>query len=251
MKFEDVAAQAEQETINAQRAANGGVSFVEHQAASWSEIRRFFDDSKMFSDKLETPNGPGSTVALTQNVRDWLPDLLKRYEIETMLDAPCGDLNWLWLIDLGDVEYTGWDCEPTLIEKCRERVAHREYLASPELVNMTFERVNLLTVPGIPKFDLILSRDFLAHLPDEAVTVVIDKFRASGSRFLLTSHYPDSKNDFVYEPEQWSWFGYAERSINFQKPPFDLGEKLDAVQEQEGPAGNISEAHELALFRLN
>jgi hypothetical protein len=239
--FEDEAAKAEQATIKAQRQSNAGVSFIEHQVNSWTEIRQFFDDSKMFSDNLETPNGPGSTVALTQNVREWLPEMFQRYRIETMLDAPCGDLNWLHLVDLGEIEYLGWDCEPTLIDMARSH-------AKP---NMFFERVNLLTVPHIPYFDLILSRDFLAHLPNEPISVMLQKFKDSGSRYLLTSHYPGADNVFDYQPETWSWFGYAERAVNFCKPPFDLGGKLDSVQEQEGPAGNISEPHELALFRLN
>jgi hypothetical protein len=51
----------------------------------------------------ESGSGTGSEVAVTAPVRDALPELLRRLGIKTMLDAPCGDWNWMRLVELPDV----------------------------------------------------------------------------------------------------------------------------------------------------
>jgi hypothetical protein len=214
-----------------------GDSFDEAQANAWRQVKELHDAERLSSP--ETPNGPGSTLALTERLRPWLAGLLRLYGIRTMLDAPCGDLTWMQFIDLEWVEYTGWDLVPELIERCRRR--------APE---SSFDCVNLLTVSVVPCVDLILCRDFLAHLPNEPAQRVLNKFKASGSRYLLASHYPGTDNDFDYKPAAAS-FGYAERPINLEAAPFSLGDKLAACTETLGPTGVISQPHELALFQLS
>lgn len=219
------------------------VEFDEYQPRAWEEVNELFEVSRLV--ESETPNGPGSTTLLTEGIRAWLPEVFKGYGVQTVLDAPCGDWNWMRLVDLNGINYIGWDAVAALVEKCARRV-----IDDCTHANAAFEVVNLLTVPQVPQVDLILSRDFLAHLPNEAVLKVLEKFKASGSRYLLTSHYPDADNDFVYNPQDFHWIGYAERPINLEKEPFNLGQKLEACPEQAGPAGVIAQRHELALFEL-
>src|ERR1700759_5255204 len=45
--------------------------------------------------KGESASGPGSSLAYTHNLRTQLPDLLARFSIRTIYDAPCGDFNWM------------------------------------------------------------------------------------------------------------------------------------------------------------
>ena len=237
------------ETATSQRRVlrpSGLVGFDEYQPRAWAEVKDLFDVSRLSAP--ETPNGPGSTVALTEGIRGWLPGLFERYGIKSMLDAPCGDWNWLRLVDLGRIDYLGWDCLPALVEQCSQRVADGDCVGTP---NAVFECVNLLTVPEVPQVDLILSRDFLAHLPNQPAQRVLDKFKASGSRYLLTSHYPHADNRFVYDPKDFAWIGYAERAINLEALPFSLGAPLEAYPEMPGPHGVISQPHELALFDLS
>lgn len=223
----------------------GLVGFDEYQPRAWAEVKDLFDVSRLSTP--ETPNGPGSTILLTMGIRSWLPGLFERHGIRSMLDAPCGDWNWMRLVDLGHIDYTGWDVVPQLVEQCCRRVIEGDCV-SP---SAAFECVNLLTVPKVPCVDLILSRDFLAHLPNEPAERVVEKFKESGSRYLLTSNYPDTENDFVYKPEDYAWIGYAERPINLERPPFSLGAPVESFPEVPGPHGVISEPHVLALFELN
>jgi hypothetical protein len=117
--------------------------------------------------------------------------------------------------------------------------------------NVMFDCVNILsTLNAVPKVDLILARQVLIHFPNEHAAAVLDKFRASGSRYLLTSHWPAITENTEYEPEGFAWRGYQERPLNMEREPFNLPPSLDALVEPPGPSGVLRDAHELALFDL-
>ena len=67
----------------------------------------------------ESRSGRGSTLARTAVIRDALPALLGELGARSMLDAACGDFNWMSRIDLGGVSYVGVDVVPRLIERNR------------------------------------------------------------------------------------------------------------------------------------
>lgn len=46
-----------------------------------------------------------------------------------MLDAPCGDFNWMRFVDLGKTHYIGCDIVPEVIETNGMRYADREFHA--------------------------------------------------------------------------------------------------------------------------
>jgi hypothetical protein len=43
----------------------------------------------------ESISGPGSTLEYTANLRAKLPELCERLGVRPLLDAPCGDFNWV------------------------------------------------------------------------------------------------------------------------------------------------------------
>ncbi len=108
---------------------------------------------------------------------------------------------------------------------------------------------NLLTRPKFPKVDLILCRDFLSHLITPYITVMVDKFIASGSTYLLASNYPGASNDFDYQPDAYPWLGYLERPHDLTAQPFNL-HRIDGIPEESPPGGILSHEHELTLFQL-
>jgi SAM-dependent methyltransferase len=218
------------------------MSFAEDNAKAWSEITELHKSRPAEFGTIETANGPGATLAQTEDLRQILPELLKRYGIKTMLDVGCGDWNWMSHVDLTDVEgYIGWDVEPSMI------AADQEHFG--DAPNVTFECQSLLTAEQLPQVDLILARHVLIHFPNDEIAAVLDKMRASGAKYLLTSHWPDESNE-DYEPEGFAWRGYMERALNMEAPPFKLGPRIETIHEPAADAGVLMEEHELALFEL-
>ncbi|AIM49894.1 methyltransferase [Mycobacterium phage Ariel] len=203
------------------------MSFIDEQAAAWSEIRERFSVN-------ETPNGPGSFLKHTEHVRAELPDLLAKYGIASMLDVPCGTWNWLRHVELPEnLTYTGWDIEEEFVVSNQAEFGHR------------FECVNVLTVDRVPTVDLILCRDFLIHLPNEAALEVLEKFRASGSRYLLSTTHPRFVNDRPCPPEGHDDRpGYWCHPINLEAEPFNLTGRTAAIKESD-------QKRELVLFDLH
>src|SRR5688572_25453055 len=101
----------------------------------------------------ESVSGRGSTLARTQVIKSYLPLLLQELHAETLLDAACGDFNWMRYTDLGPVRYVGVDVVPDLIERNR-----RLY----EDNRRTFAALDIAKDP-LPHADVILCRDCLIH----------------------------------------------------------------------------------------
>lgn len=221
----------------------GEFDFVKEQANAWSEVV-----SMMLEDPRNTVlngsvNGPGSSLEFTGPVREELPKLLRAYSVEHMLDAPCGDMTWMRHTDLSMLHsYIGMDVEPRLIESNKVNFgADKRFL---------FICANLLTRKRFPQVDLILCRDFLQHLTNEYISVTLERFRASGSTYLLATNYPGSSNRFEYRPNSFTWLGYIERPHDLTQEPFNL-EQLDLIEEAPTRTGIISRKHELGLFKLS
>ncbi|ELR24408.1 uncharacterized protein ACA1_056300 [Acanthamoeba castellanii str. Neff] len=68
-------------------------------------------------------------------------------------------------------------------------------------------------------WDLIFSREFLQHIPHEAVKRVLHNFNKTGSKYLLLTHDPSRAINKDIE------FGGYE-PINMRVPPFNLGPPL-------------------------
>jgi SAM-dependent methyltransferase len=217
------------------------VSFAEDNARAWSEITDLHRTRPQDFGTVETANGPGATLAQTEALRELLPVIFARYGVKTVLDVGCGDWNWMSHVDLDGIDYTGWDVEESMIAADSEQFVGRN--------NARFAVQSLLTAESIPKVDLILARHVLIHFPNDEIVKVLDKMRASGAKYLLTSHWPGGSNE-DYEPEGFAWRGYMERALNMEAPPFNLPARVEAIHEPAADAGVLMTEHELALYEL-
>jgi hypothetical protein len=150
-------------------------------------------------------SGPGSEDHETEEIRALLPDLIRRWRIKLLLDAPCGDFAWMRLVDLGECRYIGADIVEPLI------VANRATHAGQ---NREFIYANL-TRDSLPRADLILCRDCLIHLSFKDAKAVLANFRASGSTYLLATTNPT-----VEENTPIITGGF--RNLNLCLQPFNL-----------------------------
>ena len=175
----------------------------------------------------ESVSGRGSTLGRTAVIRGALPALLESVGARTLLDAPCGDFNWMRHVGLGDIKYTGADIVPELVERNRRlyKTENRDFVVAD------------LTRDPLPQADVILCRDCLIHLSFKHMHAAIANFKRSNSRLLLTTTYPDCPANRDIETGWW-------RTVNLQSSPFNFPEPLRLVVE-DAEAGKC-----LGLWRL-
>lgn len=131
----------------------------------------------------ESASGNGSTIAYTRQLREKLPDLFSRFSIRSIFDAPCGDFNWISLVQKETgLEYIGGDIVLPLIE------SHNRKHAGDKV---RFIHLDLTRQP-FPKADLMICRDCLFHLSFEDTAAVLRNFVASGIPYLLTTTHANS-----------------------------------------------------------
>ena len=187
--------------------------------------QRIYERNK--KNKMESVSGTGSTLQVTKNFRDWLEKLIKEYDIKSILDVPCGDWNWMQHVDLSGIHYLGCDIVPEMIETNLRQYAH--YTDEQESVD--FVRTDIIDETNLEYHDLIICRDFLFHLTLEQASKVLDNFKKSGTKYLISTSFDiQSNNDFSKDEKElgWSW-----RPINLHQEPFNLGKEIDSILEPE------------------
>ena len=163
----------------------------------------------------ESVSGPGSSLKSTAKLRRELPKLLREIGARTLLDAPCGDFNWMKETHLGVEHYIGVDVVPDLIARNQELYGNdqTEFL----LLDLTRDK--------LPRVDVILCRDCLIHFSYRHITAAIDNFKRSGSTYLLTNSYP---RWLCNEDIPTGDF----RPINVREPPFNFPRPLKHIREK-------------------
>ena len=70
-------------------------------------------------DSIESLSGPGSQLKYTVNVLSIFKNIIEANNISSILDLPCGDLNWMsdFIIDNPHLSYLGCDIVDDLIQK--------------------------------------------------------------------------------------------------------------------------------------
>lgn len=181
----------------------------------------------------ESLSGAASTLRETANLRAALPGLLRAEGVERLLDVPCGDFHWMREVELGGVEYVGADIVPAIVERNAALYAG---------AGRRFLRLDA-TRDALPAADLILCRDLFIHLSLGDIAAVLDNFRASGARLLLTNHFADRREN----PDILSG---DFRAVNLCAPPFGLPAPARIIGEDSVLAGGEFRDRAMALWRL-
>lgn len=129
-------------------------------------------------DNAESRSGSGSTLQYTENLRRHLPHIFAQFGIRSILDAPCGDFNWMrHVLAAHPLPYTGVDIVGPLIE-ANSREFGTEQLRFAQLD---------ITRETLPTADLMVCRDCLFHLSFDEVRAVVRNFLDSNIPYLLTT----------------------------------------------------------------
>ena len=178
-----------------------------------STFAPFYSENRWGDD--ESVSGPGSSLTRTAKLRRELPDLLQDIGARTLLDAPCGDFNWMKDTRLGVEQYIGVDIIPDLITRNQELYGNDE--TQFLLLDLTRDR--------LPRADVILCRDCLIHFSYRHIAAAIKNFKRSGSTYLLTNTYPAwSKNENIRTGDF--------RPLNLTLPPLNFPSPLKQIQEK-------------------
>lgn len=180
----------------------------------------------------DSVSGAAATLAETASLRDALPRLVGERSIGSVLDIPCGDFHWMQHVAI-DVDYTGADIVRDIVLENEKRHGGRR------------RRFVVLdaTRDALPRVDLILCRDLLIHLSTHDCRAALANFAASGSGFLLTSHFENRTSN----PEIVSG---DFRPINLCRPPFNFPEPLEIINERSALDGDAFSDRSMALWRL-
>jgi len=87
-----------------------------HQREDMAAIFTPFYTANAWGD-AESVSGPGSNFERTARLRQALPSLLTKLQVSSLLDAPCGDFNWMKYLDFPLQRYVGADVVSHLITK--------------------------------------------------------------------------------------------------------------------------------------
>ena len=167
----------------------------------------------------ESRSGEGSTLKRTTAIRRELSPLLEQYKIKSVLDAPCGDFNWMKEVDLSCLDYyIGVDIVEALIKTNMERYgSSKRHFFVLDIVNQP-----------LPQVDLIVCRDCMQHLIEQDVKKLIANIKRSGSKYLLANTYTTSQEnvdiDNIYATTRLAY-------RNLLIPPFSLPTPLLTIEE--------------------
>lgn len=163
---------------------------------------------------VNTRSGKGSSLSRTIEIRKKLPHLIKALNIKSLLDVPCGDFYWMDAIELCLESYVGGDIVPELIEK-----NNRKFAGS----GRSFTHLDLLS-DELPSADAILCRECLVHFSFADIRKAIDGIKSSGSRLLLTTHFPEvTHNKNILTGKH--------RPLNFECEPFCWPKPMTHIRE--------------------
>ncbi|MDR3550953.1 MAG: DUF6492 family protein [Candidatus Babeliales bacterium] len=156
----------------------------------------------------ESISGGGSNLATTVALRTELPKILSMLHVKSLLDAPCGDFNWMKSLELDVEEYIGVDIVQALIQENARKYGDGQ---------KTFICRNLIT-DSLPQVDFILCKDCLAHLSFEDALAVIRNFKASGSKYLFVTTNLGPRDNQNIKTGQTSPYNLELSPFNFPKP---------------------------------
>ena len=158
----------------------------------------------------ESISGTGSNLYQTAQIREYIIMLIKKYNITSVFDVPCGDFNWFKHIVQHIPRYIGADIVPELIEQNKKQYNH------------TFLHLDI-TKDVLPATELIFCRDLLVHLSYKSIVQALQNIKRSNAKYLLMTTFVNRQ--FKDIPDG-GW-----RPISFFNAPFLFPKPLAIISE--------------------
>ena len=159
-------------------------------------------------------SGQGSDLSQTKSIRENLPKIFDNYKIQSMLDLPCGDFNWMENISLNLSSYIGGDIVEEIVN-----INNRNY--SNDI--RSFVKLDITKDP-LPQVDLIFCRDCFVHLSNEDILKAIKNIKKSKAKFLMTTTFTACKLNEDIISGDWRILNLLKKPFNFPKASLILNE---------------------------
>jgi 2-polyprenyl-3-methyl-5-hydroxy-6-metoxy-1,4-benzoquinol methylase len=163
----------------------------------------------------ESVSGVGSSLLNTKTIVKKLPLLFKKYQIKSILDAPCGDFNWMQHVNKSGINYIGGDIVQELVDLNNTKFQKE---------NINFIKIDIIN-DSLPKVDLMIVRDCLIHFNDSSIFQFINNISKSEIKYLLTTNFPLTKNNYDITMGNF-------RFINLLRRPYNFPKEIDILSEE-------------------
>lgn len=188
--------------------------------AQMQKISDFYSNGEWPPKARKSASGRGSYLGYpTQASLQVLRTTIQDYNVTTMIDIPCGDVNWIfdsWETDSLEL-YIGLDIVEPVIDLNAKRLRHHS--------NKVFRHWDGAQCP-LPMFqmtpdepvrsvDLVHSRDVLQHLPLQRGLQFLCHVIQSEARLLVTTTFPNGRNGNIKQEGR-----YYKNDLH--SAPFDL-----------------------------
>jgi hypothetical protein len=168
----------------------------------------------------ESASGIGSDMASVGRVLRELPIILRRLGVKSIVDAPCGDMNWMRRLEHQFKSFIGIDIVPAIVCLLRQQIW-------PEYYHF---QVGNITTDILPRADLVFCRDCLVHLPFEKIREAVRLFKKGGFLYIIATTFPARRDNQDCLVGQW-------RPLNMSVEPFCWMEPLLLLSEREAGDG--------------
>jgi SAM-dependent methyltransferase len=161
-------------------------------------------------------SGFGSFVSSTVTYRYIIESFVRLNDVHKVLDLGCGDWQFSKLIpwDNYDVSYLGLDLSQVIIEKNTATFGteRRQFKVIREPSEIF----------GFGRFDLVICKDVLQHIPNSVASEYLDVFVAVGRHALITNDaFPSDRiNEDINTGDY--------RAMDIRKPPFSRSSSVIA-----------------------
>ena len=182
----------------------------------------------------ESVSGTGSSLEATVRLRQELPLLWRKYRVFYLVDAPCGDFNWMrHLVSELHGMYLGLDVVRALADLNEARYGTSR---------VRFRQGNLLTTT-LPSADLLMCRDCLVHFSYRDIYSALQNIGRSGIHYFLTTTFPGHQNRDSITGTYW-------RPVNLEAAPFGFPPPLEMINEGCTEIDGSCSDKSLALWRM-
>ena len=171
----------------------------------------------------ESLSGPGSTLEQAENLISSFPEIIEKFNVGTIFDAPCGDFNWMKEVKNRNTSlvYKGGDLVPEIIDFVKSKYS------SETTTFLVFD----ITKDRFPTADLWLSRAIFYHLSYFDIYKALVNFTESDIPYILTTNCVTEDDHQNKDIKSGDW-----RSLNLHLHPFNFpNDSLFEIEDSKHP----------------